>query len=36
MFGMLQWVSDKTMFLLFSYLIRFLEVFISTLFYKML
>ena len=26
MFGMLQWVSDKTMFLLFSYLIRFLEV----------
>jgi len=25
MFGMLQWVSDKTMFLLFSYLIRFLE-----------
>ena len=26
MFGMLQWVNDKTMFLLFSYLIRFLEV----------
>ena len=26
MFGMLQWVSDTTMFLLFSYLIRFLEV----------
>ena len=26
MFGMLQWVSDKNMFLLFSYLIRFLEV----------
>ena len=26
MFGMLQWVEDKTMFLLFSYLIRFLEV----------
>jgi len=25
MFGMLQWVEDKTMFLLFSYLIRFLE-----------
>ena len=30
MFGMLQWVSDKTMFLLFSYLIRFLEVSILT------
>ena len=26
MFGMLQWVNDTTMFLLFSYLIRFLEV----------
>ena len=28
MFGMLQWVNDTTMFLLFSYLIRFLEVFL--------
>ena len=26
LFGMLQWVSNTTMFLLFSYLIRFLEV----------
>ena len=35
MFGMLQWVSDKTMFLLFSYLIRFLEVLsVLTFLYK--
>ena len=26
LFGMLQWVNNTTMFLLFSYLIRFLEV----------
>ena len=26
LFGMLQWVNDTTMFLVFSYLIRFLEV----------